>query len=371
MGENSFWVSTAMFLLLLGVTAFLIYKLKTDPRHAGQDLGKIVLYYAAKYIVTWLILLQAAANIAEAGIIGSIQDESVNVSARMTAHIVIALASIIAAFSWVKMLRQLFGVPNLKIEPRKKFALGIIYAFLAFTMFLAAVSAPIYNMYILANGLNNTVQLNLFFMNLQVNLGWIPQSRLAAELMRYGLPLTYEPFQALHNAMVSSIGITVFHLFLTVWEVLFALSDSIKDPLMGQAFDVEPESKDDKKKDDKKKDGGEREKEKGSKDKKSSGGKEDHVNLLVNFMVDDESKREKWTNIIMEIMTPTKDGGKDEAKASEIGVTIASWARNIALLNSKKTGDKSAKDLANEIREKVLAWSGNRYRIPFPSFSKA
>lgn len=230
------YIATALLLFLVGFLGFVVYKMKTDDKHKGQDPGKVLIYYANKYLVTWLILLQGSALLAEAAMIGGAQDGRTNVASRMILHLVIAGGSILASFLWVRSLFQFVSVAISKRSLGEKSALCLIAFLIMLVTIVLSMSAPFYNMWALANAMNNTVQLELFGNYVQYKFGFMSQTSYFASIIEAhdGLnPGRYAAFANLHSAMVSSIGITVYHIGLTLWEVLFVLQVAITQKSMG------------------------------------------------------------------------------------------------------------------------------------------
>lgn len=236
--DSTFWVSLILFLLVLAAFIWVIWKIQKDPSNADREIGRTLIRMGVTYNLSALLLLQLIANIAEAGIIGSLQDPEVNVGARMSAHMVIAFAGIIAALTWIKSLREFFAAfvtPDLHWG--KRLALICLTFFITVLAFVGSNAAPIANMYAVANACGQSTQLDLFLTYFAYRVGIGSEASYIAELARIGLPLTYSPWGGLKNVMVSSILLTGFHMLITVWDVALALKLSITKQDMADAFD--------------------------------------------------------------------------------------------------------------------------------------
>lgn len=243
-GAN-FWVALVLFLVALAAFIWIIWKVAKDPKNANREIGFTLIRLGVTYNLSALLLLQLMANLAEAGIVGSLQHEGINVGARMWAHLVIAVAGIIAALTWIKATREFFASFVLDVHWGKRLALVCLTFMIAAIAFVGSIAAPLANMFAVANAANQTVQLDLFVASLQYDLFGNPAY--LEKLAIVGLPLTYSPWGALKNEMVTSILLTSFHMLITIWDVLLALKLSLTKTDMEDAFDTDlvdtPQSK--------------------------------------------------------------------------------------------------------------------------------
>lgn len=361
--------STIIFIIFGVGMALLMWRMyhvaKSDPELQGLEPAALLGKSFIKYNLTYLMGLQLCALISEAALLGSVVDEKTNVAVRMFLHLVMAGISTIATFGLVKSFGEfVYALTQFNTRPVGQ-SLGLIFAnaFLTLIGVFFAMGAPIYNMLALANALQNTVQLDVFLAALQVQLGWEPQAYLDYTIRVNRLPVDYAPFASLHSAMVSSLGITFFHLILTCWEIVYTLklaleSKSLLDTILNRTLGV--------------KDGKEKEKEKGKekgKDKKEN--KKDGKSQLegvLKFVGLSEKDVDKWTE---KLLLYIDESTNDQKVVAERIVRLGALHFQVDSLNtgnSKKSADGSTPEkLAETIRKEFESvWSNNAITLPKP-----
>jgi hypothetical protein len=243
---------------LLGVVSYFGYqKAKKDPENAGLEPGVILVRSFIKYSLTYFIVFQASAMLAEAALLGSVQEENMNVAARMGSHIAMAMVGAFGAFAMTKYFGSFISVITTK-RP-----LGIWLGLASTTFMLSGVSlvltigSPIYNLMAMTNALHQGVQLEVWWASFQVGLGFKPQAYLDYVIALNKLPANYAPYDSLKTGMVTSLGLTAFHILITFWEILTVLMlalthKGVNHALLGNLFDlvVDAPAKDSKAKDD-------------------------------------------------------------------------------------------------------------------------
>lgn len=369
----NFWVSLALFLIALGAFIWVIIKIYKDPNNANREIGFTLMRLGVTYNLSALLLLQLIANLAEAGIVGSLQTPGSSTAPNMIAHNVIALAGIIAALTWIKATREFFVALVSDYHWGKKLALVCLTASIAFLAFLGSIAAPLANMATVANLTHQSTQLNLFFLSVRYDL--FDNPAYLAELSKLGLPITYSPWSALRGEMVTSLVLTAFHMFITVWDVMLALKLSLTKEEMGSAFDTDM---DDPAKDDKGKKGdgaggnnggGNQGGGSGGNSGGNQGGNNNSpTSQYVSFVLEhvwkdrlDSAERAKW---VQEILSYATKGTIQQQ--SEFAIKIADFHRYAtAIKEHGKTADgKTAIEVGKEISQFVNDKSGGKLTLP-------
>lgn len=352
-----------IFALVIGLFGYFGYrKAKKDPQNAGLEPGAILIKSFINYSLTYFIGLQLAAMISEAALLGSVQDKDINVAARMTVHVVMAIISAFGAFAMTKYFGSLVSVLIQKRPFGVKIGLVSLLLTLSFISLGFTIGAPLYNLSAMANSLHQTTQLELFWDAVKVSLGWQPEAYLAYKIRINHLPEDYAPFASLHSGMVTSIGITVFHIMLTIWECLVSLMlalthQGLRHAVMADLFDVKVDSGDSKG-DDKGKKEGEKDKKDEEKDKHNPKDKSAIEGLLKAYGIEDK-KLESWVNTLLEL---TYDKAKNKPNV-ERHVKIIE-------LNEAFKSDKGKPSRLEEhrsaLRKLIHDWTGGQKTLPEP-----
>lgn len=365
--------STIIFIIFGVGMSLLMWRMyhvaKADPELAGYEPAVLLGKSFIKYNLTYLMGLQLCALIAEAALLGSVVDERTNVAVRMFLHLVVAAISTVGAFGLAKFFGEfVFSLTQMtKRSPGVTAGLIMSTLSLTFLAFFFAIGAPIYNMLALANALHNTVQLDVFMAALQVKLGFEPDAYLTYVIAKNRLPLDYAPFASLHSAMVSSLGITFFHLILTAWEILYTLKLSLESkPLLDDILNrtIGKDGKDKEKDKDKSKDK-EKDKDKGKDDKKIDG--KIQIEGLLSFLKIPDKDIENWVNkLLVYIDVNTQDPKVATSRAANLGALH--FQMKSLEKTPKKTADGRAPDkLAEDIRKEFeVNWANNALTLPKP-----
>lgn len=231
------WLSIGTF------AAFIALLIVVARMNKDKEVGKVFLAWMIKYPISVFFVFLGFLNLAEAGLAAS-ASETTNVPVRFFTHLTIGLVSLAAGLVWVKEatnLKRSFWV--------KPFSFSRVFA--SFVTFSVAsvftIGLPIVNMLIIANGMRQIRQLELFN-------SWLFDDKIdyLLKLSEYGLPPTFSPFQSISPAMLATICATFVHIGLVVWEA--AKAALITDPSVRDALydDMQEPKKEDKKKDEKK-----------------------------------------------------------------------------------------------------------------------
>lgn len=356
--------STVIFAIFGVGMALLMWRMyhvaKDDPELKGLEPAALLGKSFIKYNLTYLMGLQLCALIAEAALLGSVVDEKTNVAVRMFLHLVMAAISTVGAFGLAKFFGEFVYVFVAWPTRNVGISLGLMMSNFVLTIiaFFFAVGAPIFNMLALANALHNTVQLDVFMASLQVELGFKPLAYLTYIIKINGLPENYAPFASLHSGMVSSLGITFFHLILTFWEIVYTLklaleSKSLLDTILNRTAGLKDEKDKDKDKS--------KEKEK-DKDKPKVDGKVQLEGVLA-FLRLDNKDVEKWTE---KLLTYLDVATHDQKTVATRTATIASLHFQVKSLDKgkKTTDNRTPEKLAEDIRKELENWTGNSVTLP-------
>jgi len=355
--------STIIFAIFGVGMALLMWRMyhvaKDDPELAGLEPAALLGKSFIKYNLTYLMGLQLCALIAEAALLGSVVDEKTNVAVRMFLHLVMAAISTVGAFGLAKFFGEFVYVFVAWPKRAPGVSIGLMMSNFVLTAiaFFFAIGAPIFNMLALANALHNTVQLDVFMAALQVELGFKPLAYLTYIIQLNGLPANYAPFASLHSGMVSSLGITFFHLILTFWEIVYTLklaleSKSLLDTILNRTVGLDDKEK--KKKEDKKED-------KEDKGKKIDGRVQ--IEAALGFLKLDSKDVAKWTENLLEYLDVATHDQKAVATRT---ATIAALHFQIKSLDrGKKTADnRTPEKLADDIRKELEGWTNNSITLP-------
>jgi hypothetical protein len=344
---------------------------KNDPELQGLEPAALLGKSFIKYNLTYLMGLQLCALIAEAALLGSVVDEKTNVAVRMFLHLVMAAISTISAFG----LSKAFGefVYSFVMIPKRPvgITIGLMFstAVLTFIAFFFAIGAPIFNMLALANALHNTVQLDVFMAALQVQIGLEPQAYLDYIIKINHLPEDYAPFASLHSGMVSSLGITLFHLILTFWEIVYTLklaleSKSLLDSILNRTIGLDD-------KDGKENKDGKKDKKKEKKEKTAEG--KSQIEDLLKFIGLSDKDVTAWVDkLLIYLDEATHDGKIVSQRVVNLGglhFQMDSLSNN----GGKKTADGTTPEkLVEKIRKEFEQnWASSSITLPKPKAKNA
>jgi hypothetical protein len=251
------WLAIVVTIVMGG----LLWYISTREHNKGKEIGKVLLELQMKYPISAFYIFLILLNFAEAYLAMAIIDDQVNPVARMITHVTIALISISAGIVWTKEVMNLWNAFKKPISAKNIFlSSGLVFITTAFSLGL-----PIVNLFILANGFNQSVQLAIFWKWLW---SFSDKTGYFQMLADYGLPLTYSPWQAMSPVMCASFLVTIVHIGIVFWEsfkaarindthMQAALNNDLEDKTAPPKKDGdkkdEKDSKDDKK-DDKPKD---------------------------------------------------------------------------------------------------------------------
>lgn len=378
-----FWLSIFLFLVAIAGLIFGIIKLSTHSANRHQEPGRVLIKLGINYTLSFIILIQIFLNIVEAGIVGSMQDANVNTAARMGGHFLIALLGILGALTWVKMFRLTISSIVLKEGDKlahggRRFALFIVCFCLMIVGLIALAGAPIANMYTLANATHNTRQLHLF-------LTWAMDSRTEymLALVEAGASENYNPWDGLSGVMVFSVVLTITHMIVCLWEVLYALFLSLTKSDMTEAFEKDLYAD---KKDKSQGKGKEKGKGKGNEDEENEDDEDDEdeeseekedpvtkkkkkaqheiLGKMWEWMGMDEDGASKWTDKVYPLMS--KQGNDKEAANIEFASSLSEIHRKMAHFDTKGHGPKkeTAADIEKELRELIFKRSGRKLTLP-------
>jgi hypothetical protein len=240
---TTFFVVT--ILSMAAALGFFFYRAKKDPQNKNLEPGAVLIKFFITYPLTVFITLQLIAMISEAALLASIQDKDINVTARMTVHMFLAVVGGLGAFVMTKYLGSVISVFFIKEPMPKKIGLFLGSSMLALISLFFTIGSPIFNLHAMAHSLKQTAELEIFLTSLWVMLGIDHPNHLTFLLSKHHLPLDYSPFQNLHSGVVTSLALSTTHLLITLWEVLVTLTlaiknDGIQHAILGEFFNVPP-----------------------------------------------------------------------------------------------------------------------------------
>lgn len=348
---------------MVAMMGFGWYKARQNPENKGLEPGAILIKFILKYPLTLFISLQLIAMVSEAALLASIQEKDLNVSARMTVHMFIALVSALGAFMMTKYIGSFVSVWFLKEPPAKKFGLIVTSLFLALISLLFTIGSPIFNLYAMAGSLKQGVQLEIYMNSVWASMGLVPDKYVAYLLAKNHLPADYSPWQNLHPGVMTALALSTAHLLITFWETLVALTlalknDGIHHAILGEFFDSPPraeEKKKEEKKDEKKEEKKEEEKKEEKQDEKNL--KEALRKLFVSYGLKEEKINDFTTKLVPFVFT--KDSSTTVGNVAKITNLVHQFE------NSKKSGanlDKLREDtqkLVSELSNKQLTLPKN------------
>jgi len=349
-----------VFATIIGVVAhYALKKARKDPANSGLEPGALLVKSFITYSLTYFIGLQFGAMVSEAALLASVQEPDINVAARMTVHMVMALISAFAAFA----LTKYFGAfVSALVSPRPlgvKLGLVTSLFFLSLISLLFTVGAPLYNLAAMTNSLKQSAQLEVWWAGFQVALNMAPQSYLDYKIALNHFPKDYAPFASLHSGIVTSLGITSFHILVTLWETLTALmlaltNQTMAHAVLGDFFDIKrgedaKSGAKDKDKDKDKKD------EKPEDDKDKANTKKAKETLAVLFEFCEIKKVDEWVIKVLPHFYKPKDDNN---------VNRVAEAQTLRLEVEKHTAGKSKDQLIQKIHETVSSWSNGGLHLP-------
>jgi hypothetical protein len=360
------------FFVCVGLLTYYLYKqAQKDPKLKGLEPAALLARAIIKYNFTYLIGLQLSALIAEAALLGSVQDEKTNVTVRMSVHLIAAAISTVGAFGLAKAIGEFVSVFVIPRPIGVRMGLGSTILVIILISFIFAVGAPIVNMLAMANAVHNTGQLECFWVMMKVKMGFLHPSFLTAVIAENRYPPTFSPFANLHSAMMSSVIITTFHLLLTIYEVVLALKlsltkEGIQHALNTDMFDVPAEKKEEKKEDKKedKKDEDKKDDEKKDNDPKKVNKKAtDQITTALEFLGID--KPQVWMDKILPYYIKMDDAAKTKAFAGIVEINMG-----IKTLESGKPATHKGitkPQLQVQIRETLQGWTKDAITLPSKS----
>lgn len=198
---------------ILIALGFLIAKLMKNPQNKGKELGLIVGELMIAYPMTWFFGFILFITLAEAFLAASLSSETASPLARIMMHTGMGLLSVFAAMVWIKELHNLGS--DVKAKEYKdasiSFGLMVITGFLTFF-------TPLLNLVVIANNLDQIQHLTLL---VQRFTPWIPLRTYYAGVYSAGFDVaTYNPLQAMNDVMIATVGGTIVHIMLIIWEGL-------------------------------------------------------------------------------------------------------------------------------------------------------
>lgn len=353
---------------MVAMMGFGWYKARQNPENKGLEPGAILIKFILKYPLTLFISLQLIAMVSEAALLASIQEKDLNVSARMTVHMFIALVSALGAFMMTKYIGSFVSVWFLKEPPAKKFGLIVTSLFLALISLLFTIGSPIFNLYAMAGSLKQGVQLEIYMNSVWASMGLVPDKYVAYLLAKNHLPQDYSPWQNLHPGVMTALALSTAHLLITFWETLVALTlalknDGIHHAILGEFFDSPPREEAGKK-EVKKEEGKKEEEKKEQKEEKKEEPKEDEKKLkdalkklFTNYGLKEDKINDFTTKLVPFVFT--KDSASTVANVAKITNLVHQFD------NIKKSGgnvDKLREDtqkLVSELSNKQLTLPKN------------
>ncbi len=354
--QHQFTMDAGIIIILglLAVAGLGLWLWSLKRKYPKMPLGEILSMVFVKDSETIFVISTILINFSEAVMAASIHpvgETPPNPLARILSHTLISFVAISAGVTLIRDMAKIF-VKNIDGAQRtgRVFKVVLVLA--------AALGLPIVNMYIIANGLHESVPLGLFMAS------WNPfvsSEELAVAVAYYGLPPNYAFWDGLSYVMCTTVALTGTHMLLVGIEGFNNMdsTNKVRYDAMFQGIDHEPEKKDDKKRDDKK--GGEKP-------------KDDDVMPAEERMIEKVSdnvvfllKRVGYSGEQLEHIRVTatgkidKMGLSDQGKMSERLAQLVNSARTI---DTQQLKDEDKKAKKKELEAKIRSIFGDSPKLP-------
>lgn len=219
-------IALVISLLVAGVLYF-------ESKKKKLELGVLIQHYLAFYSVSITMALVLLIAVTEGGWAGSIVPEGeipVNPVFRTIGHVTLQLFSVMCAIVFVRDWKTFFKT---FLDIRKDWP-GVINKILfrfasLFIMGYGALYIPWWNLMLIANGLNEIEQLELYWASMiPYPLGYSTAEYMVL-LASKGLPRDYNAFQEMSYSMAASTVLYHVHIVLILLEGLWS-NDTLKTP---------------------------------------------------------------------------------------------------------------------------------------------
>lgn len=338
--EMAFSSSTLLWLglgTLAGVGVWLYFLKKKYPK---MTIGEILSMIFVRENETVFIVATILINFAEALMAASIHpvgQTPPNPLARFLVHSIISFVAISAGITLIRDVAKIFvkGIGKAQVTAR------IIKVLL---VLMAALGIPILNMYIIANGLKESIPVELFLASVNP---FVSKAELAGAVLYYSLPPNYSFWGGLSYIMCATVSVTGVHMLLVLIEG-FNNMDTTNQLRYDRMFEgVEGEKAKDGK--DGKKEGEKGDKKGEKKEEPLMDGEERHISQIKDnllFLL----RRVNYTGSGLDNLKTTTAGKLDKMPLAD----QAKMAERIAkLVNEGKTIDSKAyKNDEDKKREK-------------------
>lgn len=234
---------------ILIALGFFIAKLMKNPKNQGKEMGLVIGELMIAYPMTWFFGFILMITLAEAFLAASLSSPTASPLARIMMHTGMGLLSVFAAMVWIKELHNIGS--DLKSREYKDAFISL--GLMCITGFLTFFT-PILNLVVIANNLQQIDHVSLLMQRIS------PFTSLRtyyANVYAAGFDVsTYNPMQAMNDVMLATIGGTIVHILLIVWEALKIMrskrestrgvlnSDNYRDPQKPQEGADKKPSKD-------------------------------------------------------------------------------------------------------------------------------
>jgi hypothetical protein len=341
-----------IFFGLLAIAALVFWMWRLRKKYPKMPMGEILSMVFVKDSETIFIFSCILINFSEAVMAASIHpagETPPNPLARILSHGLISFVAISAGVTLIRDMAKIFV---------KKIGTSQVVArlFKVILVTTAAIGLPIVNMYLIANGLNESIALSLFMAS------WNPfvsDAQLAQVLTFYNLPPNYSYWDGLSYVMSTTVALTGAHMLLVGIEG-FNNMDSTNKVRFNKMFEGLEDDNEKGEKDDKGKDKGDK-----GKDDKEKDIMEAEKRLLEKVK-DNLSYLLRRVGYSGEGLTQNRDtaaGKLDKMVLQE----QAKMAERIAqLVNASKTldsqtdlKDEEKKKKKKEIEDKIRSLFGN------------
>lgn len=342
-----------VFFALLAIAGLVLWFWRLKKKYPKMPLGEILSMVFVKDSETIFIISCILINFSEAVMAASIHpvgETPPNPIARFLSH---GLISFVAISAGVTLIRDMA-----KIFVKKIGATQIIARTLKVLLVTtAALGLPVVNMYLISNGLHESVPLSLFMASWNP---FISDTELAKALIMYDLPPNYSFWDGLSYVMSTTVCLTGAHMLLVGIEG-FNNMDSTNKVRYNKMFEGIPDEEEKE---------GEKDKDKGEKDKgdKDKGDKDimDAEKRLIEKVKDNLSFLLRRVGYSGEGLTQNRDtaAGKldkmvlqEQAKMAERLAILVNAAKTLDNQTDLKDDEKKKKK--KEIEDKIRSLFGN------------
>lgn len=208
--------------MIFGISVIVIFGFwlkKLTKKYEDLTIGEILSMVIVHESETVFMFVTIFINLSEAILAASITptgETPPNPLSRFLSHTLISSGAIAAGIALFRTVSGIFK-PDMSAGQR------VVKAVLALTLTIAALGIPYLNMRIIANGLHESLQLQLFVISINP---FISTDTLIKTYIYYHLPATYDPWDGMSYVMCTTVSLTGVHLLMVLIEGLHVLDSS-------------------------------------------------------------------------------------------------------------------------------------------------